>query len=121
MSIDTTVERILCPLDDIPDGRARGFMPVNREDRLFAVRNGARVKVYINSCPHNWRPLDFAQDQFLSGDSHDIICFAHGAHFAIDTGLCTDGPCLGDHLIPVPARVEAGMIIIPLELPEAPE
>jgi nitrite reductase/ring-hydroxylating ferredoxin subunit len=114
-------ERALCRLDEIPDGQARGFLPRNREDRLFAVRRGPQVRVYINSCPHNWRPLDFAQDRFLSADCHDIVCYAHGAHFSIDSGECTSGVCLGEFLIPVPARVEDGIILIPLELPQAPE
>jgi nitrite reductase/ring-hydroxylating ferredoxin subunit len=121
MSATHDGERILCRLEDIPDGHARGFMPVNREDRLFAVRRGASVRVYINSCPHNWRPLDFAQDRFLSGDGHDIVCYAHGAHFSIETGECSDGVCQGEFLIAVPARVEDGMILIPIELPQTPE
>ena len=114
-------ERVLCRLQDIPDGQARGFLPVNREDRLFVVRRGAEVRVYVNSCPHNWRPLDFAQDRFLSGDGREIVCYAHGAHFSIDTGRCTDGVCLGESLIAVPARIEDGMILIPTELPPTPE
>ena len=114
-------DRVLCPLEDIPDGRARGFLPVNREDRLFVVRRGERVYAYLNSCPHNWRPLDFAQDQFLSGSGRDIVCYAHGAHFAIESGECTDGVCIGEHLIPVPARIENGMIVIPRELPRHPD
>jgi nitrite reductase/ring-hydroxylating ferredoxin subunit len=114
-------ERALCRLEEIPDGHARGFLPHNREDRLFAVRRGQQVHVYINYCPHNWRPLDFAQDRFLSADRQEIVCYAHGAHFSIDSGECTAGVCLGDSLIPVPARVEDGIILIPLELPQAPE
>ena len=111
----------LCRLEEIPDGHARGFLPHKREDRLFAVRRGQQVRVYINSCPHNWRPLDFAQDRFLSADCREIVCYAHGAHFSIDTGECTAGVCLGEFLIRVPARVANGMILIPLELPQAPE
>jgi nitrite reductase/ring-hydroxylating ferredoxin subunit len=114
-------ERALCRLEEIQDGHARGFLPHNREDRLFAVRRGQQVRVYINSCPHNWRPLDFAQDRFLSADCRDIVCYAHGAHFSIDTGECTAGVCLGEFLIPVPVRVEGGIILIPLELPQVPE
>jgi len=114
-------ERVLCRLQDIPDGQARGFLPLNREDQLFVVRRGATVKAYVNSCPHNWRPLDFAQDRFLSADGRDIVCYAHGAHFSIDTGQCTDGVCIGQCLIAVPARIEDGMILIPTELPQIPE
>jgi nitrite reductase/ring-hydroxylating ferredoxin subunit len=113
--------RALCRLDDIPDGNARGFLPVNHEDRVFAVRRGDSVRVYINLCPHNWRPLDYAPDRFLSGDGREIVCYAHGAHFAIDSGVCTAGVCEGESLIAVPARVENGIILIPLELPQLPE
>jgi nitrite reductase/ring-hydroxylating ferredoxin subunit len=114
-------ERVLCPLQDLADGQARGFMPVNREDRLFAVRRGEVVHVYLNSCPHNWRPLDFAQDRFLSADGREIVCYAHGAHFAIESGICTAGVCQGESLIAVPVRIQDGMILIPLELPATPE
>jgi nitrite reductase/ring-hydroxylating ferredoxin subunit len=114
-------ERVLCRLQDLADGQARGFMPLNREDRVFAVRRGDAVHVYLNSCPHNWRPLDFAQDRFLSADGREIVCYAHGAHFAIESGICTAGVCQGESLIAVPVRVEDGMILIPLELPATPE
>jgi hypothetical protein len=33
----------------------------------------------------------------------------------------TAGVCLGEFLIAVPARIEDGIILIPLELPQAPE
>lgn len=114
-------ERVLCRLQDLPDGQSRGFLPRQREDRLFAVRRGDVVRVYVNSCPHNWRPLDYAQDRFLSPDGREIVCHAHGARFAIDSGLCTAGACEGQSLISVPARVEDGMILIPLDLPQLPE
>ena len=114
-------ERVLCRLEDIPDGQARGFLPVNRDHRLFAVRRGGSVYVYLNSCPHNWRPLDFAPHRFLSADGRDIVCYAHGAHFSISSGECIAGVCLGQSLIAVPARVAGGMILIPLQLPQAPE
>jgi nitrite reductase/ring-hydroxylating ferredoxin subunit len=121
MSIDAASEQVLCRLEDIPDGHARGFLPLNRDDRVFAVRRGEQIRVYINSCPHNWRPLDYAQDHFLSADRREIVCYAHGAHFSIDSGECIAGVCLGQFLIPVPARVDNGMILIPRQLPQAPE
>ena len=114
-------ERVLCPLAAIPDGGARGFLRQQRDDRLFVVRRGDGIPAYINSCPHNWRPLDYAQDHFLSADGREIVCYAHGAHFSIDSGECTDGVCIGQFLIAVPARVNNGMILIPLELPQTPE
>jgi nitrite reductase/ring-hydroxylating ferredoxin subunit len=57
----------------------------------------------------------------LSANGSEIICYAHGAHFSIDSGECINGVCKGQFLIPLPARVDNGMILIPLELPRAPE
>ena len=115
-------EQILCTLAELPDGGARGFLPDgHREDRLFAVRRGMAVYVYLNTCPHNWRPLDWAKDRFLACPGGDIVCFAHGAHFDVPSGECIAGVCQGDHLIPVPVRCEEGQLIIPAVLPAQPE
>jgi nitrite reductase/ring-hydroxylating ferredoxin subunit len=57
----------------------------------------------------------------LSANGSEIVCYAHGAHFSIDSGEYIDGVHMGRFLIPVPARVDNGMILIPLELPRAPE
>jgi len=117
-----TDEQILCSLAELPDGGARGFLPdAHREDKLFAVRRGEAVYVYLNTCPHNWRPLDWAKDRFLACHGGDIVCFAHGAHFDVVSGECTAGVCQGDHLIPVPARTEEGQVIIPARLPAQPD
>jgi nitrite reductase/ring-hydroxylating ferredoxin subunit len=115
-------EQVLCPLTELPEGGARGFLPnAHREDLLFAVRRGDSVHVYLNTCPHNWRPLDWAKDQFLASRGGDIVCFAHGAHFDVASGQCIAGVCQGEYLIAVPARTEAGQVIIPLKLPSQPD
>ena len=52
--------RLLCRLEDIPDGGARGFPPApGGFTGLFAIRRGARVVIYVNSCPHLGVPLDW--------------------------------------------------------------
>lgn len=101
----------LCRLDDIAEGAARGFDPdAHGEDRFFVVRRGDSVHAYLNLCPHNGRPLDYAQDHFLSGDGSEIVCHAHGAHFAIDSGRCTAGACLGRALTRLPVYVRDGQV-----------
>jgi nitrite reductase/ring-hydroxylating ferredoxin subunit len=112
----------LCALSDIPDGDARGFLPTaRREDRLFVVRRGNAVHAWINSCPHNWRPLDWAKDRFLAKIGGDIVCFAHGAHFNPESGVCTSGVCEGERLIAVAATLANGDVMVPSVLPTAPE
>ena len=103
---------MLCRLADLPDGAARGLLRVGNDDRLFAVRQGEEVFVWHNDCPHNHRPLEFQQDRFLSSDGKHIVCFAHGAHFEIRTGLCFAGPCWGDRLAAVASRIEDGAVWI---------
>lgn len=113
-------EKWLCRLDDIPDGGARGLLRQGRDDRVFAVRRGNAVQVWLNDCPHNHRPLDYRQDQFLSGDGQHIVCFAHSAHFALHDGRCFAGPCVGQHLTAVPVRVdEHGGVWLTEPLPSA--
>ena len=110
-------ERRLCALDEIPDQGSKGFLPVEGDDQVFAVRRGANVVVYLNSCPHNRRPLEFMRDRFLAPAGDRIICHAHGAHFDIQTGHCFHGQCAGQALVPVPVLVEDGAVWISSTLP----
>jgi nitrite reductase/ring-hydroxylating ferredoxin subunit len=108
----------LCRLDQLPDGSARGFDPDGAgEDTIFAVRRGAQVHVYRNDCPHNHRPLEYMRHRFLSADGSTIVCYAHSAHFRIEDGVCVHGPCLGQALQAVPARIEQGVVLLEYQPP----
>ncbi len=100
--------RVLCRLDDIEDGQAKGFtLGQGLEAReIFVVREGARVFGYVNSCPHLGTPLDWQVNRFISLDSGLIMCATHGALFEIEGGLCVDGPCVGQNLEPAPVIVD---------------
>jgi len=110
----------LCALTDIDDGGSRGFLREGNEDRVFAVRQAGNVEVYLNSCPHVWRPLEYRHDRFLSAQRDQIICHAHGARFSIASGLCHYGPCMGERLLRVEASVRDGDVYIRLPLPAPP-
>lgn len=102
----------LCRFDELIDGRARGFDPLRRgSDSLFVVRNGERLRMYRNSCPHLDVPLEYRKDRFLSADGSRIVCYAHGAQFLPESGLCVHGPCLGQHLSAMECRVEDGWLV----------
>lgn len=105
--------RRLCRLDDIADPGARGFPgPPGSFVGSFAVRRGARVFVYLNSCPHIGLPLEPVPDRFLDGRRERIVCSAHGARFRVEDGVCVAGPCLGEALEAVAARVEDGWVLV---------
>lgn len=100
--------RLLCRLGDIPDGEARGFpAPPGGFTGLFAIRRGARVFVYVNSCPHIGLPLEPVPDRFLDRKRELIVCAAHGARFGVEDGVCVSGPCMGDVLEAVPVTMIA--------------
>ena len=108
--------RPLCRLDDIPDGESRGFDPANGGfTGLFAIRRGNAVYAYVNSCPHIGVPLDWTPHRFLTRDRAKIICATHGAEFRIETGECTTGPCLGDHLEAVMIEIKDGVVLVPAD------
>lgn len=113
-SLLPTEPRALCRLDDIPDGGAKGFPPPpGGFTGLMAIRQGAQVFVYVNSCPHIGTPLDWTPDRFLSHDGRFIVCATHGAEFQIADGVCLRGPCRGDRLEAVPVEVRDGTIYVP--------
>ncbi len=106
--------RTLCRIDDIADGTARGFTAgTGGFVGLFAVRWGAAIHVYVNSCPHIGVPLDWAPDRFLNSRGDRIICSTHGAEFRITDGVCIQGPCLGEALETVPVLLRDGMVLVP--------
>lgn len=91
----------LCHQDRLAEGSALGLDPYGEgRDTLLVVRWQGALRAWRNSCPHLEVPMQYRKDRFLSGDGQYIVCFAHGARFVPDTGLCVLGPCLGQSLHP---------------------
>ena len=58
---------VLCRLEDIPDGEARGF-DIDRPEEIvefLVVRRGGHVFGYRNSCPHIGTPLNWVEDDYM--------------------------------------------------------
>lgn len=100
----------LCRLDDIPDGDAIAAQVSDATGgfELILLRRGDRVFAYHNECPHAGRNLDYAPGRFLVRDGR-LICAAHGATFAVDTGACLGGPCRNG-LMGMPVEVVDGAV-----------
>ena len=107
----------LCSLDELPEGGARGFDPLQRgRDALFIVKRGATLKAYRNRCPHQGASLSWRKNAYLNADGSRIVCGAHGAQFDIDTGQCLQGPALGQALEPMDVQLTAdGSVTLRLE------
>lgn len=96
----------LCGIDELPEGDARGFDPRKQGfDSIFVVRKNGVLHAYRDACPHYGdTPMAWRKNAYLDGGATNIVCAAHGAQFAIDSGICTLGPCLGQVLTRVPLR-----------------
>nr|BFE98199.1 hypothetical protein GCM10020185_87350 [Pseudomonas brassicacearum subsp. brassicacearum] len=104
---------VLSRLDELVEGEARGFDPLGTgKDSVFALRHDGEVRVYRNSCPHLAVRLEYRKDRFLSVDGRQIVCYAHGARFLPDTGLCVYGPCLGESLSALQWHAEADWLVL---------
>ncbi len=100
----------LCRVEDIPDAGAHAVRVDSATGGfdLVLLREGASVFAYHNECPHAGRALDYVPGRFLVKDRR-IICAAHGASFAVDTGACLGGPCRSG-LFSVPVDVVDGWV-----------
>ena len=97
---------MICKLANINDITANkwyefSLQTVNGLTSIMLRKQDNGYIAYKNLCPHQGRRMDYATNQFLISESGTIICPAHGAEFEASTGLCINGPCLGQSLQPV--------------------
>jgi|TARA_R110000868_G_scaffold149921_1_gene372726 nitrite reductase/ring-hydroxylating ferredoxin subunit len=87
----------------VAEGQSRGFDPLQLGcDSLFVVRRAGQLYGWRNACPHiNGAPMAWRKDAYLDAAGRYIACHAHGALFEPDTGMCIQGPCVGQQLQPV--------------------
>lgn len=113
LEVSADAGRVLCRLDEIPDG---GAIAVDIDSStggfsLILLRRGEQVFAYHNECPHAGRRLDWAPGKFLIKDGA-VICAAHGATFDIPTGAVIAGPCRNG-LAPMRLNVADGVVALP--------
>jgi nitrite reductase/ring-hydroxylating ferredoxin subunit len=103
----------LCPLDDIADNAARGFVLQMRAGRFhgFVVRKSDTAFGYADLCPHAGLPLAQKLDDYIAPSGGYIACSWHGALFEIEDGHCVGGPCSGQFLTTWPVTVSDGWLV----------
>ena len=84
------------------------------EDNLTALvlRTETGVYGWLNSCPHDGRSLCNDPVYLLNRKTGLIQCMHHQASFGPDTGICTDGPCVGDKLREIKTFEKEGQIVV---------
>lgn len=113
----------LGPAAEVPEGSARGYDPEGcGQDTLFAVRSGGELRLWRDRCPHAGTPMAWRRHAYLNAAGDRIVCAAHGALFETDTGMCVQGPCLGQALQPVAFTVDdVGDIVLMRHAPATQE
>lgn len=110
----------LCHRDEVPEGAARGFLPLPGASRnVIVVKRDGQLHGYMDSCPHyrGGTPMAWRRDAYLNGEGTHLACHAHGALFDIETGACVSGPCLGRKLTRVPlTEADDGSISVPAQV-----
>lgn len=102
----------LCPVSELAEGQARGFDPLGQGfDSIFAILTQGQIRLYRNSCPHLDVRLEYRKDRFMSADGQRIICYAHGAQFLPESGLCVYGPCLDERLSALEFQIDEGLLV----------
>jgi len=97
----------VCRVDDLEATGAYGFAHGEGAWPLpgFVVRGDDGVHAYENRCPHAGHRLDWAAHRFMDRARSRILCASHGAVFEPASGVCVGGPCPGERLRRLPARV----------------
>jgi nitrite reductase/ring-hydroxylating ferredoxin subunit len=90
-------DQVMAPL---PDG-----------DQAILVTTPAGVRAWRNRCPHVGVGLDWGDGRCLV-EPNVLLCAMHGARFEADSGDCTDGPCAGDRLSPIPIRIDGDRVVL---------
>lgn len=107
---------MLCRVDEIGEGQARGFVIGEGAARvdIVLVRQRSVLRAYRNACPHQGTPLETFPDRFLD-QAGLFVCSTHGARFRVDDGYCISGPCEGKSLRAAAVAVEDGAIVVDLQ------
>ena len=102
----------ICAVDELELGAARVFAFGRgwRAFELIVVRAADGVNGYANVCPHQPLPLNI--DSHVRATNDLIFCDHHYAAFRFADGLCIEGVCQGESLIPVALTVECDRVRI---------
>ncbi len=92
-------------LDQLPEQQPVAHADLQLPAEVILIRDGQQVSAWLNICPHQGRPLNYAPNKFLQTPEGYLMCAAHGATFDMKTGECVNGPCRGASLRAVPAKV----------------
>ncbi|HMN21517.1 MAG TPA: Rieske 2Fe-2S domain-containing protein [Ottowia sp.] len=113
MTTETALDPIaLCRADELAEGGLAVPFDVEYEGencRAFAIRFEGRAHAYLNRCTHVALELDWQPNRIFDDTGQWLLCAAHGAVYAPDTGAGVAGPCQGG-LVKIALSEQGGMV-----------
>lgn len=106
---------LLCRTGDIGDGQVKEFRFGGQSPfafRLFIYNDQGTYIAYRNACPHYDVPLNHIPGEMFTPDNQYFLCMTHCARFDKASGLCIDGPCVGESLEKIPLRREGTNLLV---------
>ncbi|UPT62729.1 MAG: Rieske 2Fe-2S domain-containing protein [Hyphomonadaceae bacterium JAD_PAG50586_4] len=90
----------LARVDTLPNPGAIVVDFAEGESRLSIVvtRRGDVIAAFRNRCPHAGYPMERPDGRVVIQEGRFLVCTAHGASFALESGDCAGGPCNGEAL-----------------------
>src|SRR5947208_9496539 len=112
----TTPGEWRCAAASVPPGRTATFRLEcgGRRGSGFVVNFDGGCHAYLNRCRHAGTPRDPRANGVFTEDGRSLICSTHGALYEPISGLCTAGPCVGDHLTGLPLALEGDTLVVRL-------
>ncbi|WP_017199125.1 Rieske (2Fe-2S) protein [Arthrobacter sp. M2012083] len=84
-AVESNVQRVLGPIDQIPFGEGRAFGVDGEQVAVFRLRDGS-LRAVSGVCPHKGGPI---ADGTIDNDM--VICPLHQHAFELDSGCSTTG------------------------------
>lgn len=102
----------ICALDAVPKAGGHVVRVVcgGVERSLIVLRDGGRVRCYLNRCPHLGAELAREDRHLYLEPGVTLQCNVHYAVFRWDDGVCVHGDCLGEALVAIPVMLAGGEV-----------
>jgi nitrite reductase/ring-hydroxylating ferredoxin subunit len=111
------MSQYLCRIDEIDaNGKEIRLVAGPKSTYIMLFLHAGTIRAFLNVCPHQGRPLNWAPDQFLFNPERNLVCAQHGATFDLETGECISGPCLGARLRGLEVRLEDNAVWLDQDL-----
>ncbi|MBT0670181.1 Rieske 2Fe-2S domain-containing protein [Novosphingobium profundi] len=107
---------VICEAREVQEEDVRRFVLARQVEGamvpwpILVTRKGGQFHAYENACPHDGKPLDGGQGDFLDEEGNFLQCKAHGDLFDIETGACFIGPAKGQSLTRLELVIDEGDI-----------